>query len=88
MPLRRKRLGASLASSATPSDQRPREEKSAPYKDPNCPALLETLGNSYMDDSELGITDASRTLYQSLLETKCAIPQDTLFRDEAFLAAC
>ena len=86
--LRRKRSDASLPTSATPSDQRPREEKSAPYRNPNYPTLLETLGDSYMDESELGITDASKVLYQSLLETKCAIPKDTLFRDDAFLEAC
>lgn len=41
-----------------------------------------------MDESELGITDASKVLYQSLLETKCTIPQDTLFNDNVLRTAC
>lgn len=86
--LRRKRSEPSLTPSATPSDQRPREEKIAPYRNPSYPTLLETLGDSYMDDSELGITDASKVLYQNLLETKCTTPKDTLFRDDAFPSAC
>ena len=83
----RKRSELSLASSATPSDQRSRVEKGAPYTSPSYPTLLETLGNSYMYESELGITDASKVLYQSLLETKCTTPQD-LFRDDVFWTAC
>src|SRR5207248_4746035 len=39
--LRRKRSEASIVTSATPSDQRPREEKSAPYKNPSYRTLLE-----------------------------------------------
>jgi len=86
--LRRKRSEPSLTPSATPSDQRPREEKIAPYRNPSYPTLLETLGDSYMDESELGITDVSKVLYQNLLETKCTTPKDTLFRDDAFPSAC
>jgi hypothetical protein len=86
--LRRKRSEASLAPSTTPSDQRPREEKSALYRNANYPSLLEALADSYMDESELGITDASKVLCQSLLETKCTTPQDTLLRDDAFPEAC
>lgn len=86
--LRRKRSDASLTPSATPSDQRPREEKSAPYRNPNYPTLLETLSRSYMDESELGITNASKVLYQRLLKTKCTTPQNTLLREDAFLQTC
>lgn len=86
--LRRKRSEPSLAPSATSSDQRPREEKSAPYRNPSYPTLLETLGDSYMDESELGITDASKVLYRNLLKTECTTPKDTLFRDDAFPRAC
>jgi hypothetical protein len=42
-------------------DQKPREEKSAPYRDARYPLLLQTRG-SYMDISELGITDTSKKL--------------------------
>lgn len=86
--LRRKRSEPSLAPSATPSDQRPREEKIAPYRNPSYPTLLETLGDAYMDESELGLTDASKLLYQNLLETECTTPKDTLFRDDIFRSAC
>ncbi|KAL2172954.1 uncharacterized protein P884DRAFT_213584 [Thermothelomyces heterothallicus CBS 202.75] len=71
------------ATSMTPSDQKPREEKSAPYRDPRYKMLLETKG-SFMDTSELGIIDESKTLCQILLETPQAEPQDTLFRSDIF----
>lgn len=86
--LRRKRSESSLATSVTPSDQRPREEKSAPYSSTNYTLLLEALGDSYMDESELGITEASKVLYQNLLNSKHTTPQDTLFRDDVFHTAC
>ncbi|KAK5531346.1 hypothetical protein LTR23_006051 [Exophiala sp. CCFEE 6169] len=87
--LRRKRSETSFApSSVTPSDQRPREEKSAPYGNSNYPALLEALGNSYMDESELGITGASKALLEDLLKRECTTPKETLFRDDVFQKAC
>ncbi|KAK4031185.1 hypothetical protein C8A01DRAFT_51631 [Parachaetomium inaequale] len=71
------------AATGSPSDQKPREEKSAPYRDPRYKTLLETKG-SFMDKSELGIIDESKTLCQTLLETAQAEPQDSLFhRNEA-----
>jgi len=72
----------------TPSDQRPREEKSAPYRNASYPTLLKTLGDSYMYQSELGVTDASKLLYQSLLSKEYTTPRDTLFRDDVFHTAC
>ncbi len=86
--LRRKRSDASLVTSMTPSDQRPREEKSAPYRNASYPTLLETLGDSYMDQYKLGITDASMVLYQNLLKKEYTTPKDTLFCDEVFHTAC
>jgi len=86
--LRRKRSDASLTTSMTPSDQRPREEKSAPYRNASYPTLLKTLGDSYMYQSELGVTDASKLLYQSLLSKEYTTPRDTLFRDDVFHTAC
>ncbi|KAF2453096.1 hypothetical protein BDY21DRAFT_424709 [Lineolata rhizophorae] len=76
--LRRKRSesGALSASSTTPSDQKPREEKSAPYQDPRYSTLLETKG-SYMDKSEVGITDATSRVFL-----------DSLFHDDVFDKAC
>jgi hypothetical protein len=91
--LQRKRSEPSLVTSSliisvTPSDQRPREEKSASYKTAGYPTLLENLGDSYMDESTLGITDASQVLYQNLLKKENTIPKDTLFRDDVFRTAC
>ncbi|KAL8952978.1 MAG: hypothetical protein Q9222_001154 [Ikaeria aurantiellina] len=88
--LQRKRSEASLVSSAasTFSDQKPREEKSAPYRSTSYTILLETLGNSYMDDSDLGILKESKTLYYNLLASMYSIPKDTLFRDDVFATAC
>jgi hypothetical protein len=86
--LRRKRSELSLTTSATPSDQKPREEKSGPYRNASYPALLETLGNSYMDESKLGVTDASNVLHEDLLSKGYTIPKDTLFRDDVFHTAC
>jgi hypothetical protein len=50
--------------------------------------LLETLGDSYMKESKLGITDASKVLYQNLLKKEYTTPKDTLFRDDVFHTAC
>ncbi|KAI9675160.1 MAG: hypothetical protein M1829_003520 [Trizodia sp. TS-e1964] len=85
--LRRKRSEASLTS-ATPSDQKPREEKSSPYRNASYPTLLETLGNGYMDEFKLGITDASTLLHEELLKKECPLPKDTLFCDDVFQTAC
>ena len=86
--LRRKRSDSSLVSFVTPSDQKPRAEKSAPYLSPMYATLLESMGNSYMKDSSLGISEASKALCQGLLEKRYDIPRDTLFQDEAFQKAC
>lgn len=86
--LRRKRSEASLTHSATPSDQRPREAKSVPYADASYPTLLETLGDSYMDESKLGVTDASKALHEDLLKKEYTTPKETLLRDDVFDTAC
>ncbi|KAH0556174.1 hypothetical protein GP486_005896 [Trichoglossum hirsutum] len=74
-------------SSTTPSDQKPREAKSAPYQDPRCEALLATKG-SFMDKSDFGLTKTSKTLYRTLLDKEQAVPQDSLFRDDLFEQTC
>ncbi|KAI0908040.1 hypothetical protein F4823DRAFT_640626 [Ustulina deusta] len=73
--------------SMTPSDQRSREEKSASYRDARYPLLLQTKG-SYMDISELGITDASEHLIRDLLGSEKPVPTGTLFDDDIFVNAC
>jgi len=71
----------------TPSDQLPREVKSAQYKNPEYEICLELKG-SYMRKSTLGITDTSRGLCRTLLENEQTVPQDTLFRDDLFDETC
>ena len=83
-----KRSSLSLASNFLgASDERPREEKSAPYRIQRYADLLsEDVNNykSYLRDHELGISDTSKELLESLLNTKQILPKDTLFRDEVF----
>ncbi|KAK3399360.1 hypothetical protein B0T20DRAFT_409922 [Sordaria brevicollis] len=75
------------ATSTTPSDQKPREEKIAPYREPRYKTLLETKG-SFMDRSELDMTDESKALCKTLLETAQAEPRDSLFRSDIFESTC
>jgi hypothetical protein len=82
------RSEGSFTTSATPSDQRPREEKNAPYKNPSYRILLEIQGDSYMSEYELGITDTSESLCQMLLKKKQPAPKDTIFRDDVFRTTC
>ena len=77
----------SRSSLQTPSDQLPRETKSAQYRSPDYVVQLEGEG-SYMFKSTLGITDASRELCRTLLEEEQSVPQDTLFRDDLFDETC
>ncbi|RYP83310.1 hypothetical protein DL769_001397 [Monosporascus sp. CRB-8-3] len=81
----RKRLNSTT--STTPSDQKPREEKSAPYRDPRYETLLGTKG-SFMVKSNLDIADTSKTLCKTLLEANQAVPEDSLFRDDIFESIC
>ena len=85
---RRKQSEASLTASATLSDQKSRVEKSAPYQKASYPTLLETVGDSYMVEYKLGITDASKVLLEDLLKKEYIIPKDTLFRDDVFHTTC
>lgn len=71
----------------TPSDQLPRELKSAQYKNPEYEDQLEQKG-SYMRDSDFDITDDSRQLCESLLRSEQDVPQDSLFRHDLFRRTC
>ncbi|KAI1193913.1 hypothetical protein F5X97DRAFT_312514 [Nemania serpens] len=82
---RRKRTNS--ASSTTPSDQKPREEKSALYRDPRYETLLATKG-SFMVTSKLDITSESKTLCENLLEGRQTPPENSLFRDDLFDSTC
>ncbi|KAI1802651.1 hypothetical protein F4811DRAFT_554617 [Daldinia bambusicola] len=79
---------ANSATSATPSDQRPREEKSAPYRDTRYETLLNTKG-TYMETAEVGITDENKAICRMLLESsQAAVPQGSVFDDSVFENAC
>ncbi len=69
------------------SDQKKRECKSAPYRDPRYTTLLAAKG-SFTDKSDLGITDASKSLCRRLLESEQDVPKDSLFRDDLFEKTC
>jgi hypothetical protein len=79
--------GSASPSNTTPSDDKPRELKSAPYKHPGYKVLLGTLG-SFINKSERDITNSSKTLCQSLLEDLQKLPEDSLFRDDLFEETC
>lgn len=86
--LRHKRSEQSLPASTASSDQKPRDEKSAPYRNPSYRTLLQKQGGLYMDKSEQGITDASKALCRNLLKDKYATPENTIFGDSVFDNAC
>ncbi|AEO58448.1 hypothetical protein MYCTH_2305791 [Thermothelomyces thermophilus ATCC 42464] len=71
----------------TPTDEKPREEKSTAYRNPQFPLLLKALG-SYMEASDLGITDTSEHLISALLSGEQSVPRGTLFDDDVFADAC
>lgn len=72
------------ASSETPSDQRRRDEKSAPYMHPVYTLYLETKQGTYMKKSEQGITDTSKRLIDDLLAGEQQFPIGTIFDDSVF----
>ncbi|KAH7378852.1 hypothetical protein BKA64DRAFT_559695, partial [Cadophora sp. MPI-SDFR-AT-0126] len=74
-------------SSTTPSDQKPREAKSTPYQDARYKTILATKG-SFIDESDLGITDKSKNNLQTLLSAEQQVPHDSLFRDDLFKSTC
>lgn len=91
--LARKKSSASLrrqnpeSNPTTPNNQQPREIKSAPYANPSYATILATKG-SFMEKSDLGITDASKGFCRTLLEEEQTVPQNSLFRDDLFDKAC
>ena len=87
--LPRKRSGSELGeqSSNTPSDQKSREAKSAPYRDARYGVLLATKG-SFMGKHPLGISDACKSMCRNLLERQQSVPRDTMFCDNLFEETC
>lgn len=76
-----------VAPSSTTSDQKPREEKSTPYKEPRYETVLKTKG-SFLSKRKEGVTKESKNLRQILLETETDIPEDSLFCDDLFEDTC
>ncbi|KAK3492149.1 uncharacterized protein B0T23DRAFT_412299 [Neurospora hispaniola] len=94
--LSRKRSGSNSSTSTSmpppsttmaSSDWRPREEKSAPYRSVQYESALEANG-SYMKTSPFGITDESKNLCRTLLNTEQPAPKGTLFDDDVFESTC
>ncbi|RYP54089.1 hypothetical protein DL768_001091 [Monosporascus sp. mg162] len=81
------RVPSISATSVTPSDQRPRGEKSVQYRSQNYEILLATK-YSFMGESNLGIADTSKDLCRDLLETRQTVPRDSLFGDDVFGLTC
>ena len=87
--LRRKRSDSESGapSSTTTSDQKPRDEKSAPYQNVRYETVLATK-DSFMGKYGQGTTNESKRLYQQLLDAQPTVPQDTVFSDEYFEETC
>jgi hypothetical protein len=87
--LRRKRsdTGSDAPSSTTPSDQKPREEKSAPYQHARYETLLATK-DSFMGKYGQGVTNESKRMCQQLLDAQQTVPEDTMFSDHHFEETC
>lgn len=79
--------GSSASSIITPSDQQPREIKSAPYQNSKYKTFLELKG-SFMRESKLGISDTSKIVCRTLFEAEQILPEDSLFRDDLFKKTC
>jgi hypothetical protein len=82
--LRRKRSDTELHTDSpnTPSDQKSRDAKSAPYRDARYSVILATKG-SIIDKDDFGIVKKSKQLVQELLNTEQTVAQESLFRDDS-----
>lgn len=74
-------------SSTTPSDQRPQEEKSAPYQHARYETLLATK-KSFTGKYGQSITNKSKRMYQQLRDAQQIGPEDTIFSDHHFEETC
>jgi hypothetical protein len=83
--LRRKNSESSLQ---TPSDQLPREVKSAQYRTVEYEIGLEKKGSYMREFDDDDIPEDIKTLCKTLLETAQTLPQDSLFRDDLFKKTC
>ncbi len=83
--LRRKNSESSLQ---TPSDQLPREVKSAQYKSVEYEIGLEKKGSYMRESDDDDIPENIKILCKNLLGAAQALPQDSLFRDDLFKKTC
>jgi len=74
-------------SSNTPSDQKPQEARTAPYRDARYETFLATKG-TFMRENPRGISVASKHACRVLLESPQSHPWDTIFSDEIFEETC
>lgn len=63
---------SNTARSTTTSDQKPWDIRSAPYQDPHYKTVRVSRG-SFIDESDLGITDKSNNDLQTLLSAKQSV---------------
>jgi hypothetical protein len=82
---------SSVLSTNTPSDEKPREEKSSPYQDAHYSVLLAAKGSfmgKYVGRGEEGPTTTSKQKCKSLLEAEQVVPELSLFQDDFFEDTC
>jgi len=73
----------SIPSITTPSDQKPRETKSAPYLDVRYETSLAIKG-SFLGRPPVGVTDGCKITCHNLLTNEQHIPPHSLFRNDLF----
>ena len=78
----------SQSSLQTPSDQLPREVKSAQYRNPEYAIELENEGSYMREFDDDDVSKNVRDLCRTLLESQQTVPQDSLFRDDLFKKTC
>jgi hypothetical protein len=85
--MRGRQLDSHSTAPSSSSDQKPKEAKSSLYARPNYEIALAAKG-SFMSKSKVDITDATKELCRTLLETEQSTPTDSLFRDDLFEQTC
>ncbi len=78
---------SSAPGSNTPSDQKPQEERSAPYRHTHYMTLLATKSSFLRKDKDW-VTEESNALKRMPLQTEQEVPEDSLFYDNRFEDTC
>ena len=79
--------GSLAQNTTTPSDQKPRETKSAEYKHVRYETELATKG-SFMKEDDEGVKKESKDACRTLLEVKQNTPEASRFCDDIFKSTC